>query len=185
MPNTQEPAKGKLLIAEPYLGDPNFERSVILLCEHNEQGSFGLVLNQLSNLTLQDAMSDVYGTMPLYVGGPVEYNTLHFLHRLGEQIPDTVNLGNGIFWSGDFETLKTLINLKKVDENDVRFFLGYSGWGEDQLDNEMKRNSWIVRGCDHELIFDTDTDTFWRKVLRDMGGNYKVMSNYPRDPRLN
>jgi putative transcriptional regulator len=182
---SQEPAKGKLLIAEPYLGDPNFERSVILLCEHNLKGSFGLVLNQLSNLTLQDAFDDCYGTMPLYVGGPVEYNILHFLHRLGEMVPDTVDLGNGLYWSGDFETLKTLINLNKINDSDVRFFLGYSGWGEGQLEGEMKRNSWIVRDCDDELIFEADADTFWRKVLREMGGNYKVMSNYPTDPRLN
>ncbi len=180
-----EPTKGKLLIAEPFLGDPNFERSVILLCEHNDRGSFGLVLNQLSNLTLNDAISDCYSELPLYVGGPVEYNTLHFLHRLGDQIPETVDLGNGVFWSGDFDTLKTLINLNRVSEKDIRFFLGYSGWGEGQLHNEMRQNSWIVSQADADVIFESDTETFWRKVLRDMGGGYKVMSNYPIDPRLN
>jgi putative transcriptional regulator len=180
-----EPAKGRLLIAEPFLGDPNFERAVVLLCEHNRQGSFGLVLNQLSNVTLEEAIDGCYSDFPLYVGGPVEYNTLHFLHRLGGQIPDSVDLGNGIFWSGDFDVLKSLINLGKIAETDIRFFLGYSGWGEEQLESEMRRNSWIVREADATLIFDADTETFWRKVLREMGGGYKVMSNYPTDPRMN
>ncbi len=183
--SNEQPAKGKLLIAEPFLGDPNFERAVILLCEHNEKGSFGLVLNQLSNLKLSDAVNECYAELPLYVGGPVEYNTLHFVHRLGDQIPGSVDLGNGIFWAGDFETLQTLLNLNKVDQKDVRFFLGYSGWGEGQLDNEMRQNSWIISQADADLLFESDTETFWRKVLRDMGGGYKVMSNYPIDPRLN
>ncbi|MGR3811193.1 YqgE/AlgH family protein [Jiulongibacter sp. NS-SX5] len=183
--SNEEPAKGRLLIAEPFLGDPNFERSVILLCEHNEQGSFGLVLNQLSNLTLADAVDGLTGDFPLYVGGPVEYNTLHYVHRLGAKLPGSIDLGNGIYWSGDYEILKELIKLEQIPADDIRFFLGYSGWGEQQLEGEMKRNSWIVRDCDDALIFEADTETFWRKVLRDMGGNYKVMSNYPTDPRLN
>ncbi len=181
----KELSKGHLLIAEPYLGDPNFERSVIMLCEHNEQGSFGLVLNQLSNLRLNDAVDDIFMEFPLYVGGPVEYNTLHYLHRLGETIPDSIDLGNGIYWSGDFAALKSLINLGKISEEDIRFYLGYSGWGEDQLNNEMRRNSWIISHVDADMIFDSTPEQFWRKVLRNMGGEYKVMSNYPTDPRLN
>lgn len=144
MSQSLKPTQGDLLIAEPYLGDPNFERSVILLCEDNEKGSFGLVLNQRSNLMLKDAIDDCYADIPLYVGGPVEHNTLHYVHRLGNLIPEAVDLGKGLFWSGDFETLKTMINIGKVEEKDIRFFLGYSGWGEGQLDTEMNRNSWIV-----------------------------------------
>lgn len=179
------PSKGKFLISEPFLGDPNFERSVVLLCEHNEQGSFGLVLNQKSNLSLGDVMEGIYGDFQLYVGGPVEQNTLHYIHRLGDQIPESIPLGNGIYWSGDFEEIKTLMNIGKIPENDIRFFLGYSGWGERQLTDEMKRNSWIVSNADAEFIFDTPNEQFWRAVLKRMGGEYKVLSNYPTDPRLN
>ncbi len=179
-----EPSKGKLLVAEPFLGDPNFERSVILLCEHGESGSFGLVLNQLSEKKLADVMEDLYAEVDLYVGGPVEQNTLHFLHKL-EDLEDAINLGNGIFWSGDFEQLRTMINLGKVETNSIRMFVGYSGWGAGQLDSEMKRNSWIVSDVDADMLFDSSPANFWRKVLRNMGGEYKVMSNYPIDPRLN
>jgi putative transcriptional regulator len=185
MSRSLEPSQGRLLIAEPYLGDPNFERSVILLCEHTEKGSFGLVLNQLSNLKLNDAMDDIFMDFPIYVGGPVEFNTLHYVHRLGELIPDSVDLGEGLFWSGDFDTVKALINIGKIESKDIRFFIGYSGWGEGQLDAEMNRNSWVISETETDMVFDLSPEEFWRKVLRNMGGSYKVMSNYPTDPRLN
>ncbi|WP_229251097.1 YqgE/AlgH family protein [Emticicia sp. BO119] len=177
--------KGKLLIAEPFLGDPNFERSVVLLCEHNSTGSFGLVLNQTTSLHLDDVIENVYGELPLFIGGPVEQNTLHFIHRLGNQIEGAVDIGNGIYWSGDFESVKTLINIGKVSENDIRLFIGYSGWSAGQLVDEMNRNSWIVSETDAHFIFDTPADQFWRAILKSMGGEYKVLSNYPTDPRLN
>jgi putative transcriptional regulator len=177
--------KGKLIIAEPFLGDRNFERSVVILCEHSEQGSFGLVLNQLTNLHLDDVMENVYGDFPLFLGGPVEHNTLHFIHRLGNQIAGTIDIGNGIYWSGDFDEVKTLINIGKISANDIRLFVGYSGWGIGQLDAEMKQNSWIVSETDASTIFDTPTKEFWHAVLKRMGGEYKVLSHYPTDPRLN
>ncbi len=176
---------GKLLIAEPFMGDPNFERSVVLLCEYNEKGSFGLVLNQKTNLTLADVMDDVYMDFPIYLGGPVEQNTLHFIHRLGNQVEGAIEIGNGIYWSGDFDNVKTLINIGVIKEQDIRLFVGYSGWGAGQLDNEMKRNSWITSETNANFIFDTPSDQFWRAILKSMGGEYKVLSNYPTDPRLN
>jgi putative transcriptional regulator len=179
------PSKGKLLVAEPFLGDKNFERSVILLCEHNENGSFGLVLNQLTNLCLDEVIDGVYSDFPLYLGGPVEQNTLHFIHRLGNEIEGTIELGNGLYWSGDFEIIKTFINIGKIKENDIRLFIGYSGWAKSQLENEMKQNSWIITDTDANFIFDTPSKEFWRTVLRRMGGEYKILSNYPTDPRLN
>jgi putative transcriptional regulator len=180
-----KPSKGKLLIAEPFLGDPNFERSVVLLCEHNANGSFGFVLNQLTNLKLEDVIDNVYADFPLFLGGPVEQNTLHFIHRLGNIIDGTIDIGNGIYWTGDFDSVRSLLNIGKIKENDIRLFIGYSGWGEGQLDGEMKRDSWIVSETDADFIFDTPTGQFWRSVLKRMGGEYKVLSNYPTDPRLN
>jgi putative transcriptional regulator len=179
------PANGKLLISEPFMGDPNFERSVVMLCEHNAKGSFGLVLNQKTNLTLSDVMDGVYVDLPIYLGGPVEQNTLHFLHRLGNQVEGTIDVGNGIYWAGDFDNVKTLINIGVIKEQDIRLFVGYSGWGVGQLDNEIKRNSWIISETSADFIFDTPSDQFWRAILKNMGGEYKVLSNYPIDPRLN
>jgi putative transcriptional regulator len=181
----QKPAKGKLLIAEPFLGDPNFERSVVFLCEHNERGTFGLVLNQGTNLYLNDVLPDpVVSNLPLYVGGPVEQNTLHFIHRLSF-LEDAVEISAGLFWSGDYEQIMSLLNIGKITEQDVRFFVGYSGWSAGQLEDELSKDAWIVSETDAAFIFETPAEQFWRAVLRRMGGEYRIKSHYPIDPRLN
>lgn len=180
-----KPSAGNILIAEPFLGDPNFERSVILMCEHNDLGSFGLVLNQLSNIKYSDMFKDSILDFPVYVGGPVEHNTLHFIHTIGLELPKSTDLKNGVFWGGDFDKLQSMINMGKVDPSQIRFFIGYSGWGEGQLEGELNKNTWIVAEADDEIIFEEDTQQFWRMVMRGLGGEYKVMSNYPTDPRLN
>lgn len=176
---------GKALIAEPFLSDANFGRSVILLCENSEEGSFGLILNQPTTNVLSDLIDTIFIDFPVYKGGPVEQNTLHFIHRLGKTIPDSLDLGNNIFWSGDFETIIEKINTGLIDEKDIKFFIGYSGWGAGQLAEELKQNSWIVADVEEELIFDLDPEKSWQFILKNMGGKFKQMANYPIDPRLN
>jgi putative transcriptional regulator len=179
------PAKGTFLIAEPFLGDANFERSVVLLCEHNHLGSFGFVMNQATNLQLNDVLKDaVASDFPLYVGGPVDHNTLHYIHRI-ENVEDSVRIADGLYWSGDFEQITNMLNLGQLTEQDIRFFVGYSGWSQGQLESEMMRNSWMVAPATASFMFDTAPDQFWRTILRRMGGEYKVKSNYPIDPSLN
>ncbi len=185
--NIPDPDRGDLLISEPFLSDPNFERTVILICEHNDQGTFGLVLNKITDLTMEDVLTEeVSFSGLLNLGGPVEQNTLHFVHRLGEKITDSIELGNGLFWSGDFEQIKFMLNEGLLDEKDIQFYLGYSGWAEGQLREELDAQSWFVKkGTTSEEIFDMDADEFWKSILKTMGGKYKVFSNYPVDPRLN
>ncbi|WP_108211260.1 YqgE/AlgH family protein [Pontibacter mucosus] len=183
---TIKPRSGSILISEPYLGDPNFERSVILLCSHEEEGSFGLVLNRPSNLHLSDVL-DVFEEdfdMVLGVGGPVQYNTLHYIHRLAD-LPQAVKLNDNLYWGGDFEVLRTMIDTGQVAKEDIRFFLGYSGWTPGQLQEEVDKNVWIVNNNAANKLFTLDTETLWRSILRQMGGKFKVLSNYPDDPRLN
>jgi putative transcriptional regulator len=181
----QKPAKGKLLIAEPFLSDPNFERSVVFVCEHNEWGTFGLIFNQSTNLFLNDILQEpVANSLPLYLGGPVEQNTLHFLHRL-PFIEDSIPVSDNLYWSGDFEQIVSMLNVGKITEQDIRFFIGYSGWSAGQLDEEIQKNAWIISEADAPFIFDTPTSQFWRAVLRRMGGEYRIMSHYPTDPSLN
>lgn len=184
MPISQ-PTKGSLLIAEPFLGDANFERTVVFLCEHNERGTFGLVLNQSTNLCLNDVLTTPVATnLPLYVGGPVEQNTLHFIHRL-PFVEEAIEVSTGLYWSGDYEQIVSLLNIGKITEQDIRFFIGYSGWSAGQLNDELRHNSWVVTNSDADLIFDIPSDQLWRGVLRRMGGEYRVKSHYPTDPRLN
>jgi len=178
--------KCTFLIAEPFLNDPNFERSVILLCEHNENGSFGLVINQQTNLLLSDVLEEnIYEDMPLYLGGPVEKNTLHFLHRRPDLIPGSIAVDDGIYWGGDFEQIKREINNFNLTPEEIRFFIGYSGWSSGQLEEEMEHNTWIVSRSDAQFLFSTPAKDFWRDVLKRMGGEYRAIAHYPIDPSLN
>ncbi len=182
-----EPEKGDFLLSEPFLNDPNFERTVILVCEHNDEGTFGLVMNKLSDLQLNDVLEEEV-TFPAYlnIGGPVEQNTLHFVHRLGQTIDGSIQLNGDLYWSGDFEQVKFLMNSGLVAAEDIQFYLGYSGWASGQLRGEMDSSSWFVRkGATAKEIFDLESDILWKSILREMGGKYKVFSNYPSDPRLN
>jgi putative transcriptional regulator len=178
--------KGDFLIAEPFLGDPNFERSVIILCEHNDQGSFGLVVNQETELMLGDVLEEtIYQDFPLFLGGPVENNTLHFLHRRPDLINGGVAIQENLYWGGDFEQVKTCLNLNQISQEEIRFFAGYSGWGAYQLSEELTQKAWIVTSANADFLFKTPAQNFWREVLRQMGGEYRSIAHYPVDPSLN
>ncbi|WP_020596890.1 YqgE/AlgH family protein [Spirosoma panaciterrae] len=176
---------GDLLIAEPFMGDTNFERSVVLVCEHNQAGTFGLVLNQQTDIHLSDVIDDIHVDLPLFVGGPVQQNTLHFIHRRPDLIDGSIRVLDGLYWSGDFEQIKQAVNIGTLTERDARFFIGYSGWSEGQLDAELAQKAWIVSRTNASFLFDTPTKEFWRGVLKRMGGEYKSIAHYPVDPRLN
>ena len=182
---------GTLLISQPFLGDPNFERSVVLVCrDEAEDGTFGLVLNRLTTLTLGDVLElptqlgPVAAELPLYVGGPVEPNTLHYLHRRPD-LPGATDLGQEVYWGGDFELLLGLIGSGSVGPDDVRLFAGYSGWSVGQLAGEIQGQSWIRHPASAGKVFTLGSDAFWRDILREKGGRFKVLANYPVDPRLN
>ncbi|OGX86969.1 YqgE/AlgH family protein [Hymenobacter glacialis] len=182
---------GTLLISRPFLGDPNFERSVVLLCrDEPEDGTFGLVLNRLTSLTLGDVLElppetgTTVTSLPLYVGGPVEPDTLHYLHRRAD-LPGAAHLGQDVYWGGDFILLLGLIGTGDVAADEVRLFAGYSGWGVGQLAGEMEGQSWIRHPASAGKVFTLASDAFWRDILREKGGRYKVLANYPIDPRLN
>ena len=181
---------GTLLISPPFLGDPNFDRSVVLLCrDEPDDGSFGLVLNRLTPLTLGDVLdlpsgAGMAAALPLYVGGPVEPNTLHYLHRLAD-LPGATALGQEVYWGGDFEQLLAYIGSGAVPAAEVRLFAGYSGWSAGQLAGEMQGQSWIRHPASAGKVFTLASDAFWREILREKGGRFKVLANYPVDPRLN
>ncbi|MET4073197.1 YqgE/AlgH family protein [Hymenobacter sp. UYCo722] len=181
---------GTLLISKPFLGDPNFERSVVLLCrDEPANGSFGLVLNRLTNLTLGDVLDlptpeHAAANVPLYLGGPVEPDTLHFLHQRAD-LAGAQDLGQEVYWGGDFEMLLRLLGSGDVAADDVRLFVGYSGWSSGQLAVEMQDQSWIRQPASAGKVFTLASDAFWRDILREKGGRYKVLANYPVDPSLN
>ncbi|RMH66165.1 MAG: YqgE/AlgH family protein [Bacteroidetes bacterium] len=180
------PAPGVLLVAPPLLADPNFRRSVVLLCEHGEDGSFGLILNRPMAIQPAEVLDDFYGyDEPLSLGGPVEPNTLHYLHRHGDVIPGAIRVFDGVYWGGDFEAVRTLTASGGASTGDLRFFLGYAGWSPGQLDAEIDAGGWFLARAREAAIFPRDPDRLWRDVLRSMGREYALLANFPDDPRMN
>jgi putative transcriptional regulator len=178
--------QGTVLISEPFLGDENFERTVILICEHNEEGTLGFVLNKPTKISLDTVITDISEFKELlYLGGPVQQDSLHFIYRNKEYVEGSVQVGENLYWGGDYKQLLMLINNGQIVSSDFRFFLGYSGWGDEQLAQEMKSNSWIIGEATTDQLFDTPAEDLWRVILKGMGGKYKMYSNYPTDPRLN
>ena len=180
------PAAGILLIADPFLKDPNFLRTVVLLCEHQQEGSFGFVLNKRTDNTLDELLADFEGfKLPVYYGGPVQTDTIHFVHQYPDLIDDAYKISEGIYWGGNFESVKVLVKNRRIDPEKIKFFLGYSGWGNGQLSNEMDEKSWLTVSATQHLVFNTAPDAVWKGSLKQLGGEYEQLINYPVDPQLN
>jgi putative transcriptional regulator len=184
---TLKPKKGKLLIAEPALtGDVSFNRSVVLLAEHNDEGSVGFILNKPLNYDISDLIEDIDVPFQVFNGGPVEQDNLYFIHKVPHLIDNSIEISDGIFWGGDFDKTVKLINQKVITNADIRFFLGYSGWSSLQLDQELDSKSWIVVKNEYESnIIERSTLEFWKEKMLELGGDYLLWSNAPENPSLN
>ncbi|TAH21199.1 MAG: YqgE/AlgH family protein [Cytophagales bacterium] len=176
---------GYLLISEPFMPDPNFERSVVLICEHKEKsGTFGFVLNKPTEVSVGELIDLELLENKAFIGGPVEQNTLHFIHTF-DTIEDATPLGNGVYWGGNFDQVRVYADSKIISSTNCRFFMGYSGWGKKQLDSELEQNAWIICKIDLNIIFQTHPQELWRTILRRMGGKYKAFAHFPDDHHLN
>lgn len=184
---TEKLEKGQLLIAEPsIIGDISFNRSVILLTDHNNEGSVGFILNKPLDYTIQDLIPEIEASFKIYNGGPVEQDNLYFIHTVPELITNSIEISNGIFWGGDFELTKSLINEGKINKENIRFFLGYTGWGANQLESELQSNSWIITKNDYKSsILSKSSSKFWKEKIIELGGDYIIWSNAPENPMLN
>ena len=181
-----DPAAGILLISDPFLKDPNFMRTVVFLCEHQAQGSFGFVLNRKYENTIDEIVPELEGyKLPVYYGGPVQTDTLHFLHQYPEEIPGSVEVIKGVHWGGDFDMVMQMIKKNEIDVNKIRFFIGYSGWGEGQLSEELTGKSWLTVKAIRKLVFHKKYEEIWKDALKQLGGDYEMMINFPIDPQLN
>jgi|SRR6476661_7195858 len=187
MLNAQTPEKGSLLISEPFMMDPNFKRSVVLLTEHGDEGSIGYVLNQRSNVFLKNVIGDCDNAdFPIYVGGPVGNDTLHFIHRCYDRMNSGSEIMDGVFWGGNFETLKLLINNAEVEKHEIKFFIGYSGWSEQQLAGELEQNSWLVNNnYASNVLFEHNEENLWREVVISLGPKFAHIANFPENPLWN
>lgn len=174
------------MVSEPFLGDPNFDRSVILLTEHNENGSIGFVINKPIELKLDDIVIGFPSLDTIvYHGGPVQQDNLYFIHNKGALIPGSDHIKGDLYWGGDLEPLKEMIKCGLVTSADIRFYLGYSGWGEGQLQAEIQEKSWLILENSTLDIFKDDALEMWKDTMMNVGGNYPLWANSPADPALN
>lgn len=177
---------GAILIADPFLKDPNFLRTTVFVCDYNPQGCVGFVINRKEEAVVGDLVEGLEDcNFPVYYGGPVELNTLHFLHCCPELITGGIEVTKGIFWGGNFEELKILLQNKWIRENQLRFFMGYSGWSEGQLQEELNEKSWLTTNGNPSLVFHDNTTLIWKEAIKQLGGEYLQLINYPIDPQLN
>lgn len=184
--NKLAPAAGRLLVSGPYLPDPYFRRTVVLLCEHNEEGSFGFVLNRHMELDVNDLMENMPPVASrVSIGGPVQSGELYYLHTLGLHVPGSKEVVDGVFMGGDYDQLRSILSTDPKLAKHVRFFVGYSGWELGQLEKELEQRSWLITHADKRRIMNTKIDDLWADTLRGMGKAYAPLANFPEDPALN
>jgi putative transcriptional regulator len=182
-----KPKQGRLLIAEPFANDDYFRRSVVLVCDHSDKGSFGFVLNNYLDLDFNDLSEEKLSiNTRVSVGGPVDIKNLYYLHSFPNEVPDCFKINEKLALGGDYKTLMKLLKGKKNPEKYARFFLGYSGWTELQLDKEIEDKSWIVTDPELDMsLLDTSSSDLWYKCLNSLGGKYKLFAQFPINPSNN
>ena len=184
--NNIKPGRGKILISEPFLWDYFFKRSVVLLAEHNEEGTFGVIINKPIKANFNEVVKDFPEfNSKVFLGGPVQSDSLFFIHTLGEQIENSLEIIPGVYWGGDIERVREMIELGLIQPSQIRFFIGYSGWAPKQLEDELVRNSWLVSQITAHDLLTSNPKMMWSRSLRRLGKEYEYWNNFPDDPALN
>jgi len=184
--NHVAPQIGHILIAEPFLAGSYFNRSIIILASYSEKGAVGFILNKKVDYPVEDLFVDFPDfDSEIHIGGPVGTDSIYFIHTLGDAIPGSLHIKEDLYWGGDFEALKRQIKLGLVHPNQVRFFLGYSGWDPGQLEEEIKENSWLVTELAQADLMTIDENEMWVESVRSVGGKYSMWENFPENPSLN
>jgi len=179
--------KGYLLIAEPNMyQDYNFGRSVVFLVEHDKSGSVGFILNKIHEYSSKDLIPEIKYDFPIFKGGPVDIENLYYIHDQPDLIENSLKVNRNLYWGGDFKDVINNINNNKLKLNNIKFFLGYSGWGINQLADEVYISSWILRKSylKSEILSDSSKN-IWKNNLVKLGGNYLIWANSPRNPNHN
>jgi putative transcriptional regulator len=178
--------KGQLLLDSGQLTGSFFARTVILICQHDAEGAFGLVLNRPTGTKVGDALvadlPDTFKDLPLFLGGPVQPTALSYLHA--ESFLPEANVMANLSLGHSLDELQDLGESFATDKK-VRLFAGYSGWSAGQLENEMKRKAWLTHPASLDLVFAADMNGLWAKLMRQKGWKNQLLAEIPDDPSLN
>ncbi len=179
--------KGTFLIASPEIETGMFFRGVILLCEHNSSGSFGILINRPLDLELPEEIINLSTVanpnVGIRAGGPVQTNQMMLLHTNEENAQHTLNICPGVYLGGDLQFLQDMLANEAGPA--IHLCFGYAGWSTGQLEREFLDGSWYIHPADKHYIFQTPHDKLWRTLLRDMGGKYATLSMIPDDLSVN
>ena len=171
---------GQILLAEPFMADPYFRRAAVLLCEHHPQGSMGFILNKAVDIGINDLVNSFPDfDAEVFYGGPVQTDTLHYVHNVGDLLEDSLRVCGGLWWGGDFEKLKILISSGLIQPNNIRFFVGYSGWSAGQLMEEMATGSWVAAEMDANYVFKIQPAEVWSNAMYNKGNRYEILADMP------
>ena len=179
---------GNILVSVPFACDFYFNRTVILLIDHNEKGSFGIMLNKNLPIRLQDFFKNnekKHEGIPVFNGGPVEINTLFALHTYGDLIKGSLQVIGELYFGGSPTELLQFIEDDALDENLIRFYLGYAGWSEGQLELELKNKLWVVGQFKEQLLFHNNDEICWKMAVESLGKKYDSWLNITQEPYLN
>jgi len=178
---------GSLLVAEPFMLDTNFRRAVILVTDHtDDEGTVGFIINKPLTVKMKDLVEDFPDIDAFaHYGGPVSTHTIHYIHNVGMLLEGSTEIGPGVFWGGDFEKLKFLISQELVKEDNIRFFVGYSGWSPGQLAEELESGSWITSEIHANYLFKSKPTRLWNQVMHHKGEVFSVLAQLPELPNLN
>lgn len=178
---------GDVLLAEPFMMDGNFKRGALLITEHaDEKGSVGFVLNKRIDMQINDLIADFPEfDAGVYFGGPVATDTIHYLHNVGDLLDDSTEIVRGVYWGGSYEKLKFLVKSELIEPKNIRFFVGYSGWSEFQLAEEMEHGSWIKADMHANYLFKADPKKLWKDILINKGDAFGVIGHMPDQVRYN
>ena len=179
--------RGVILVSEPFMLDPNFRRAVVILCDHTpDEGTVGFILNKPIQMTVNELIADFPKfDATVHYGGPVATDTIHYIHRSGKILDDSIEIGDGIYWGGSFEKLKSLIESGLIKPQDIRFYVGYSGWTSGQLDDEIEIGSWVLEEPDPNYVFQSKYEELWSQTLINKGNTFSVISQMPDSFNLN
>ncbi len=174
-------------MAEPFMQDTNFRRAVVLVTDHtDDEGTVGFIINKPLAVRITDLVDDFPEIDALaYYGGPVSTNTIHYMHNVGMLLDGSTEIGPGVYWGGEFDKLKFLIGQELIRSENIRFFVGYTGWSPGQLIEELDSGSWITTEVHANYVFKSKPSRLWNQVMHHKGDLYSILAQLPEQPNLN